>query len=310
MRPVLSAIVLAGGSSRRMGSDKRSIEVDGRPMLTRAVRLAARVTQDVVVSCRAEAPPDPRLFDGVPVRLVFDGRDGGPLAGLEASLDAVANDLAVILAVDMPAVTELMVWRLAEAAVERPEAGASLFVGVSGLVPFPAVLRRKTRLVVSAQLDRGCLRVADALLRLDPVTVPERAGTFLAGPMAFLNVNGPQDLASVAHASPAGRGTTEPRTDEERTMDLEQCLAVACGSSGRILTKAVAPTAEETAALLDFTRAVAHAGERKDAPLAAYAMGIAMAGLTPSERADVLSRSAAAVDEAAAAVDEAATSSR
>ena len=214
MRPILSAIVLAGGGSRRMGRDKRSIEVDGRPMLTRAVRLAAQVSEDVVVSCRAEAPPDSRLFDGVPVRLVFDRRDGGPLAGLEASLDAVANDLAVVLAVDMPAVTEPMVWRLAEAAADRPEASASLFVGESGLVPFPAVLRRKARVVISTQLDGAALRVADALLKLDPVTVPEATGALLAGPMAFLNVNGPQDLASAAQASPAGSGTTEPRPDE------------------------------------------------------------------------------------------------
>jgi Domain of unknown function (DUF6457) len=86
-------------------------------------------------------------------------------------------------------------------------------------------------------------------------------------------------------------------------MDLERCLAAASESSGRRGSKLVAPTAEETTALLDFTRAVAHASERKDAPLAAYAMGIAMAGLDPAERAGMLSRAAEAIDRIAAAAE-------
>ncbi len=82
-------------------------------------------------------------------------------------------------------------------------------------------------------------------------------------------------------------------------MNLEECLAAVRESSGSSAAKPVAPTADEITALLDFTRAVAHAGERKDAPLAAYAIGIAMAGLKPSERAEVLTRSALAIDLAA-----------
>ena len=65
----------------------------------------------------------------------------------------------------------------------------------------------------------------------------------------------------------------------------------------------MAPTAEETTALLDFTRAVAHASERNDAPLAAYAIGIAMADLDPAERARMLGRAAEAIDRIAAAAE-------
>lgn len=86
-------------------------------------------------------------------------------------------------------------------------------------------------------------------------------------------------------------------------MDLEQCLAAVRKSSGTRHSRLVAPTAEETTALLDFTRAVAHASERKDAPLAAYAIGIAMADLNPTERAGMLSRAAAAIDRIAASAE-------
>jgi Domain of unknown function (DUF6457) len=86
-------------------------------------------------------------------------------------------------------------------------------------------------------------------------------------------------------------------------MNLEQCLATVGESSGASAPTPVAPTPEEITALLDFTRAVAHASERKDAPLAAYAMGVAMAGLDPAERVGVLNRAAEAIDRIAAAAD-------
>ncbi|HEX7431457.1 MAG TPA: DUF6457 domain-containing protein, partial [Candidatus Limnocylindrales bacterium] len=82
-------------------------------------------------------------------------------------------------------------------------------------------------------------------------------------------------------------------------MDLEQCLAAVRDLSGTRHLSLAAPTAEETTALLDFTRAVAHASERKDAPLAAYAIGIAMAALNPAERAGMLGRAAEAIDRIA-----------
>jgi hypothetical protein len=82
-------------------------------------------------------------------------------------------------------------------------------------------------------------------------------------------------------------------------MDLEKCLAAVRGLDGFVQVDPAAPTEAEITGLLDFTRAVAHAGERKDAPLAAYAVGIAMAGLSPAKRAEILGRAAAAVDRAA-----------
>lgn len=82
-------------------------------------------------------------------------------------------------------------------------------------------------------------------------------------------------------------------------MDLDRCLAIVREASGASGIQPVAPSEQEITAMLDFTRAVAHASERKDAPLAAYAVGIAMAGLAPKERVGVLGRAAAAIDRAA-----------
>ncbi len=58
------------------------------------------------------------------------------------------------------------------------------------------------------------------------------------------------------------------------------------------------PTDAEVAALLEFTRAVAHASERRAAPLAAYAVGLAWGSRSPEERVRLLRASTAAVDAA------------
>lgn len=80
-------------------------------------------------------------------------------------------------------------------------------------------------------------------------------------------------------------------------MDLEQCLAIASAAVGGG-TAIAAPTPGEVDALLDLTRAVAHASERKAAPLAAFAVGAALARLAPEERVVVILAATAAIDAA------------
>ncbi len=84
-------------------------------------------------------------------------------------------------------------------------------------------------------------------------------------------------------------------------MNLDGCLAAVRELGG---VDPAPPTEREIEALLDFTRAVAHAGERKDAPLAAFAMGLVMSGLAPAKRAELLARAAQAVDRAAGGTKE------
>jgi molybdenum cofactor guanylyltransferase len=297
-RPV-TAIVLAGGAGRRMGCDKRGLEVGGRPMLTAAVELAALVADDVIVSCRREAPLAPSLLAERPVRIVFDRRPGGPMAGLEACLAAARHDLSIVLPVDMPGLDLPMLEALADAAAERPDADGAIFPGPAGLTQFPAVLRRGALPLISRSIDAGMLRVGDMLAGLDLAVVSPKRAAEVVGPRSFVNVNFPDDLDPAERAVAAGARERVKSPHEEKRMDLERCLAAVRDLSGEVRADPTAPSENEVTALLDFTRAVAHAGERKDAPLAAYAMGVAMAALAPAQRAEVLARAAGAVDRIA-----------
>ena len=97
----LSAIVLAGGRSRRMGQDKASLSLEGVSLLQRCVDRLAPVDEFVLVG--APGRPLPAATSDLPIRIVEDPIEGeGPLMGIAVGLAAATAPVAVVVAVDMP----------------------------------------------------------------------------------------------------------------------------------------------------------------------------------------------------------------
>ncbi len=97
----VSAFVLAGGESSRMGRDKALLALPtGETLLERALRLASTVSDTVkLVAPRAR-------YSGVGVPVVEDLYPAcGPLAGIHAALAVSATELNLVLGVDCPLVT-------------------------------------------------------------------------------------------------------------------------------------------------------------------------------------------------------------
>lgn len=98
MAPVLdlSAYVLAGGRSSRMGQDKALMELGGLPLIAHAVNKLRRVCPNVHILSERE-----ELADYAP--LVPDRNTGcGPMGGLEAALVHSSTEWNLFLPVDMP----------------------------------------------------------------------------------------------------------------------------------------------------------------------------------------------------------------
>jgi molybdopterin-guanine dinucleotide biosynthesis protein A len=106
--PRIAALVLAGGRSRRFGSDKLAAEVDGRPLLDAALGTALEAADaQVVVVGPVDRPLPPRV-------LVTreEPAYAGPFAAVAAGLELVDADVVVVLAGDLvdpaPAVPALL----------------------------------------------------------------------------------------------------------------------------------------------------------------------------------------------------------
>jgi molybdopterin-guanine dinucleotide biosynthesis protein A len=98
----LSAVILAGGESRRMGRDKAWIESDGQPLIALALdKIRQLGVAEVFISGRADVD-----YSALKIPVLFDAKPGcGPLGGIEQALQVCATPLLLVLAVDMPHMT-------------------------------------------------------------------------------------------------------------------------------------------------------------------------------------------------------------
>jgi molybdenum cofactor guanylyltransferase len=88
----LTGFILAGGKSTRMGSDKALLDWHGRSLLIHMTDLLRSVAEQVMVVGR----------DPLPDRL--PGR--GPLSGIATALETTTTDANLMLAVDLPHLTQ------------------------------------------------------------------------------------------------------------------------------------------------------------------------------------------------------------
>ena len=178
----MSGLVLAGGASRRMGTDKALLELNGEPMVLRSARILAGVCTEVLV-----ASGDGRRLGHLGVRQVADVLPGaGPLAGIAAGLKAAANPLVAVVAVDMPDADPEIFLRLAGS-----WAGEPAVVPVVGGRPEPlhAIWARAAAPGLVAFLGGGGRAVTEALSVLGARLMD------LDGETAFVtNLNAPGDL--------------------------------------------------------------------------------------------------------------------
>src|SRR3977135_3486555 len=150
-----SLLVLAGGDSRRMGHAKAWLKVGDTSLLRYVVERLAPTFSEVMVSF---AEPE-QLEEPVPFRIVFDrNASAGPLAGIEAGLEAARNEVLFALACDMPYVTE-QVAQIAIAAARRCDAAIPRIDGRPE--PVGGEDRRSALTVIARALDARRVKAAD-----------------------------------------------------------------------------------------------------------------------------------------------------
>lgn len=212
-RRFAAAVLLAGGKSQRMGSEKACLELDGETFLERQLRQLAGWFDWLAVSVGHQGP-SPALAQalarasqvlGRPLEIVHDQLDGqGPLAGVAAALARLPAQRAFFVAVDMPQVDFELVAALWKASTEGASRGA-VPCWARGLEPAQAVYARS--LLESAQglLARGerslqALARQPGVVTLDLEVAATQARVFGARPVdlaaLFATLNTPTELAA------------------------------------------------------------------------------------------------------------------
>ena len=193
----LSAAILAGGRSLRMGRDKALLEIGGRPMLELVAERVAGVADEVFIV--AAGRPEYARF-GLP--LVEDRFPGaGSLGGIYTALTSAAHPFCLVVGCDMPLLSRALLRYLAEqertydALVPALAAERSGQGGEETLETLHAIYARSAAPALEARLRSGRLKIADALegLRLrraDEATIRQYDPEL----RSFLNVNTPEQF--------------------------------------------------------------------------------------------------------------------
>ena len=187
--------MLAGGRSRRFGSDKLSATHRGIPLLHHAILRLGEVCSEVVVVIAPDAP-EPPVPVGATARFVRDAREGdGPLAGLSRGLDEVAGDVAVAAGGDMPdlstAVLREMLGVIDDASID-----AVALQDGDRFRPLPCLVRvAPARDAARALLEAGERSLRSLLSALHLAVIDEPTWTALdPGRRTLFDVDEPDDL--------------------------------------------------------------------------------------------------------------------
>ena len=188
----VTAFVLAGGKSIRMGKDKAFLEFKGRILLARALELAASAAEDV----RIVGDPSKFAAFGRVIEDIYC--EHGPLGGIHAALKSSSTELNLMLAVDLPFVEPnflkhlVSVARNANAVVTVPRSG-------DGLQPLCAVYRQGFAEVAEQSLAQGKNKI-DALFAAVETRIlgqEELSEAGFSGRM-FNNLNTPEEFQKAA----------------------------------------------------------------------------------------------------------------
>lgn len=185
----VSAALLLGGASRRMGSDKASLALDGVALATRTARLLATCFEEVLL-VGGTPPAD------APGRRVADPE--GPrsaLRGLVGALAAAEGERVLVVATDLP----LLAPELLLALVAWPAADVVLPAVAGRLEPLCALWDRAVVLPVArARLAAGQLALHElvAALRAETLDGEDLRAVDPDGVM-LANANTPEDWEQI-----------------------------------------------------------------------------------------------------------------
>lgn len=156
----LSAVILAGGSSKRMGKDKAGLLFEGRTFLDRIISQLDGIG-DIYVSVGRSEP----CADGSVIHIQDDYENCGPLAGIQKALSICKNKVLFVAACDMPFMDSQFAFYLAGFMEE--DVDAVVPIDRDGRKHVVAALyHKRISSVVESQLQNGENRIRNVLEKI------------------------------------------------------------------------------------------------------------------------------------------------
>jgi len=189
-----ASIILAGGRSTRMGSNKAFLPLPGKERLTFIEQLVSTLTPlcaETILVARDAADAANYVLPGV--HAVTDKIPAqGPLMGLYSGLSVIHTQQALVVAVDMPFILPALVTFL----LSQPQSDSLLVPVVNNVPQVLLALYPRTILPLIEQLLQQGRHDPRSLLDAAPVQYIEETRLRSVDPdlRSFININTPEEL--------------------------------------------------------------------------------------------------------------------
>jgi len=115
-RTEITAFILSGGKSSRIGKDKALLSIEGKPLIQKLIELLEPIFSEVVISSN-----QPELFNFTEKKVIKDSiPDRGPLSGIHSVLKFSDTEKNFIISCDMPFVSVELIDYLCEYKSNKP----------------------------------------------------------------------------------------------------------------------------------------------------------------------------------------------
>ncbi len=193
----LGAIILAGGKSSRMQSNKVFLKIKGEPLVKHVVRVTSRISNHIILAI-GKHDREENYASILPksVKITRDKTEKkAALYGMITGLETIETDYAVILAVDTPFININVIKQLQ---IEAQGFDVAIPVWPNGNIePLYAVYNVATTIwAFKKAVEEGENRIKDVINKLKHINyVPvEKFKDLDANLNCFFNINTPKDF--------------------------------------------------------------------------------------------------------------------
>jgi molybdenum cofactor guanylyltransferase len=200
----VAGFILAGGRSSRMGREKALLDIGGRPLILRTAALVGSVAGSATVVGGTPA------IRALGLRTVADDWPGaGPLGGIATALRASNAEWSLVVACDLPYLTEAWLEYLVSRALES-DADAVIAMNEGGAEPLCAAYRGTAAPLIRSAVALGNRKVRGMLENLrGEVIEPAEWKRFDSDGYLFKNMNSPEDYEEARARLGTGAGFRE-----------------------------------------------------------------------------------------------------
>ncbi|MBI3039525.1 molybdenum cofactor guanylyltransferase, partial [bacterium] len=156
-----TGLVIAGGAASRMGQNKALLRWRNGNLVQHLVQVILQTVKEIMIVGLDSAD----LFSDYPVQIVSDDKQNGPLGGILLGLKTMNTDKALVVACDMPFVTESSIkilWEQSEnfdVVVPKTPDGLHPLFGIyskSCIIPIERLLARNNKKIIGFFNEVSC----------------------------------------------------------------------------------------------------------------------------------------------------------